>query len=442
MTPVRKQWGYVLLVALLAGSGWLRLPLAQRAEANRKIQNWIGTWAAAPQAPFPMRLQVFSNQTLRLVVHTSAGGRPVRVRISNAFGDQPLLIGSAQVARRNAGADIDPASDRTLTFRGRAATTIAPRSTAISDPADLDVPPLSDLAVSLFFPQATPVSTLHILALETNYVSAGTGDSTSAAKFPVGKTISFWPFLTGADVEASPGSAAIVAFGSSTTDGDGSAQDANRRWPDVLAERLQKDSGRSSQLGVLNEGIIGNRLLSDFHSPHQQGGPFEAAFNQLGPGLGPSGLTRFEPDVLDQAGVKYVISALGINDILFPGSFIPEARRVSAEDVISGNRQLVARARKKGIRVLGTTIPPFENATFHNPVISFFTPEKEKVRQQVNAWVRSSGEFDGVIDFDEVVRDPGHPTQLLPEYDSGDHLHVNDAGNIAQGNAIPLSWFR
>jgi lysophospholipase L1-like esterase len=312
----------------------------------------------------------------------------------------------------------------------------------VSDPVDLDVPALSDLAISLFFPNTTVATTLHILALQTSYVSPETGDSTAAVKFPVARTIVSWPFLTGVDVATSPGGAAIVAFGSSTTDGDGSTKDANHRWPDVLAERLQKDADRGAELGVLNLGIIGNRLLSDSHSPRQAGGPFGTVLEQFGAALGPAGLARFEGDVLGQAGIKYLILALGVNDILFPGSFIPSTESVSAQSLISGNRQLIARAHKKGIRVIGTTIPPFENATFNSPKISFYTPEKELVRQQVNDWIRSGAEFDGVVDFDEVLRDPSHPARLLPKYDSGDHLHANDAGNVASGNAIPLALFR
>jgi lysophospholipase L1-like esterase len=233
-----------------------------------------------------------------------------------------------------------------------------------------------------------------------------------------------------------------VAFGSSLTDGDGSTKDTNRRWPDVLAERLQKEAGADAALGVLNEGIIGNRLLSDIQSPRQAGGPFGAVLEQIGPALGEAGLARFDRDVLAQAGVKYVIVGLGVNDILFPGSFIPATESVSAARLISGNRQLIARAHKKGIRVIGTTITPFENSLFRSPPINFYTPEKEKIRQEVNAWIRNSREFDGVIDFDEAVRDPSHPAQLLPGFDSGDHLHVNNAGNLAQGNAIPITLFR
>jgi len=396
---------------------------------------WIGTWAAASQPARPSSLQTFRNQTVRLIVHTSAGGTKVRIAVSNTFGDRPLVVGSAHVARRTTAADIDPASDRALRFGGTPSTTIAARSMAVSDPVDLDVPALSDLAVSLFFPDAAAATTVHSLALQTNYVSAETGDSTAAAKFPVARTIATWPFLTGVDVEASPRGATIVAFGSSTTDGDGSTRDANRRWPDVLAERLQKSGGRHAELGVANEGIIGNRLLYD--SP-------KSASNPFGPALGQAGLTRFERDVLAQPGVAYVFLALGVNDILFPEfPFTAPAERVPPEQIIAGYRQLIARAHTKHVRIFATTIPPFEDSTFDAAglTLSFYTPERERVRQAVNEWIRRGGAFDAIVDFDEVLRDPARVTRLRPDYAADDHLHVNDAGNVAQGNAIPLSLF-
>lgn len=437
----RRGFLCVLLVAALTFLGAATPPEASSAADRREGQRWVGTWAAAPQFAIPARAQTFRNQTLRLVVHTSIGGKRVRVKLSNVFGDQPLAVGAAHVARRASGADIDPASDRVLTFGGRMSTTIPARSMAVSDPVELDVPALSDLAVSIFLPESTQATTTHTLAKQTNYVSDETGDSTAAARFPASKTIFSWPFLTGVDVAASPRAASVVAFGSSTTDGDGSTRDANRRWPDVLAERLQKEAGGNREIGVLNEGIIGNRLLSDFDSPRQSGGPFEEVFKRLGPIVGQAGLARFDRDVLSQAGVRYVVLALGINDILFPGSFIPASEEVSARSIIDGNRQLIARAHKNGIRVVETTIPPFEGAVFTNPTILFSTPEHEKVRQEVNAWIRTSREFDAFVDLDAVVRDPARPARLLPAYDSGDHLHVNDAANVAQANAFPLKFF-
>ena len=405
-----------------------------RGGKNRGSQKWIGTWAAAPQPAAPGHIQTFQNQSVRLIVHTSVGGKKVRIKISNTFGEQPLVIGGAHIARRAAGADIDPSSDRVLKFGGRESTKIAAGAMVVSDPVDLDAPALSDLAISLFFPEPTEMKTAHILAKQSNYVSLETGDSTAAVKFQVAKTIRSWPFLTGVDVEASSRSAAIVAFGSSLTDGDGTTTDANRRWPDVLAERLQKESEGKKELGMLNEGIIGNRLLHD--SPKGADNPFGAA-------LGEAGLTRFARDVLAQAGVKYVIVGLGINDIAFPAfPFAPASDKVTAGDIIAGYRQLIRRAHEKGVRVIGTTNPPFENSAFTEPKVTFYTAEREAERQKVNEWILRSGEFDGVVDLDKVLRDPSHPTQLLPAYDSGDHLHPNDAGCVAEGNAIPLALFQ
>jgi lysophospholipase L1-like esterase len=404
---------------------------------DTKGKQWIGTWATAPQPPSPRHPESLRNQTLRLIVHTSAGGTKVRIKISNTFGDHPLLIGAAHIARRTDAAQIDPASDRTLKFRGQSSTTIAAGSTVVSDPVGLEVPASSDLAISLFLPEATEVKTTHVLAMQTSYISAETGDFTAEVKFPVAKKISTWPFLTGVDVETSSRGVAIVAFGSSLTDGDGTDSDSNGRWPDVLAQRLQKSAGGKAEMGVLNEGIIGNRLLND--------SPPQAAGGRFGLVLGQAGLTRFERDVLAQSGVKYVIVGLGINDIAFPGSLTPATESIKAESIIAGYRQLIARAHKKGIRIIGTTNPPFENSFLDlgpsAPPMTFYTSEKESVRQKVNAWILGSGEFDGAVDLDAVVRDPSHPTQILPSYDSGDHLHPNNAGCRAEGNAIPLSLF-
>jgi lysophospholipase L1-like esterase len=403
------------------------------ADIDRDAKQWVGTWATAAQPFLPQSLQVYRNQSLRLIVHTSAGGRKVRIKISNTYGDGPLLIGGVHIARRTLAAEIDPHSDLMLKFQGRSSTTVPPGSMAISDPVELNVPALSDLAISLFLPQRTEAKTSHSMAKQTSYVSPEAGDFTAAVKFPIAKEIHTWPFLTGVDVEASASAAAIVAFGSSLTDGDGTTADTNERWPDVLAERLQMGAGRQTEIGVLNEGIIGNRLLHD--SPKGTNNPF-------GAGLGQAGLARFERDVLAQAGVKYVIVGLGINDILFPAfPFTPASEKVSADDIISGYRQLITRGHKKGIRVIGTTNPPFENSAFEGLVTAFYTPERETVRRNVKDWIRSSGEFDRVVDLDAVLRDPSHPTQLLPAYDSGDHLHPNNAGCRAEGNAFPLALF-
>src|SRR5215813_6922884 len=419
----------VLLVATLAVAGLT-------AESNEKDQTWIGTWATAAQPSLP-KVQTYHNQTLRLIVHVSAGGSRVRIKLSNTYGDQPLLIGAAHIARRLTAAEIDPATDRSVKFHGRSTITVPARSTAVSDPVELDTPALSDLAISLFLPESTPATTIHNLAKQTNYISAETGDHTSDVKFPVDKTMRMWPFLTGVDVAASSRGAAIVAFGSSLTDGDGTTTDTNRRFPDVLAERLQEATNGKAQLGILNEGIIGNRLLND-SPPQAVGGRFGAV-------LGESGLARFDRDVIDQAGVKYVILGLGINDIAFPGSLTPGSESITAEMIIGGYRQLIARAHRKGIKIIATTNGPIENGFLSLPppaaAITFYTPEKESVRRKVNDWIRSCHEFDGVVDLDQVLRDPSRPTRLLPGYDSGDHIHPNDAGCAAEANAFPLALF-
>lgn len=437
LRDLRRVFIVVILVLNLINS-----PHISSITKQRGNQYWIGTWAASPQRAIQGGVKSFRNQTLRLIVHTSAGGRTVRVKIANLFSDRPLVIGGAHIARRTDGANIDPTSDRILEFDKKPSLTISAGSLAVTDPVDLDVPALTDLAISLFFPAPTTATTLHILAQQTNYVSPEAGDFTAQMHFPVSKTISFWPFLAGVDVIGFQRGAAVVAFGSSLTDGDGSTKDANQRWPDILAERFQSNGDR--ELGVLNEGMIGNRLLNDSQDLRQLGGPppLGPVFEQLGPALGEAGLKRFDRDVLSQTGIKFVIVALGVNDILFPGSFVPATEGVTSQDLILGYRQLITRAHQNRIRVIGTTIPPFEHALFRDPRFeSFYTPEKEKLRQTVNAWVRSAGEFDGMIDFDMAVRDPKRPTELLPAYDSGDHLHVNDAGNLAQGNAIALALF-
>ncbi len=414
--------------------------------ARKETAAWVGTWAAAAQPSRPPTPQSFTNQTIRLIVHTSIGGTRVRIRISNTYGDRPLVIGGARLARRTTDANIDPAADRILKFHGRTAIKIAAREIMVSDPVDLNVAPLSDLAISLFLPETTTASTSHSLAKQTNYVSADTGDTTGAVKFAVGQKFRSWPFLTGVDVLASGGAAAIIAFGSSLTDGDGTRPDASRRlpWPDLLAKRLQDDRGGRAELAVLNEGIIGNRLLAD--SPHRLivDGP-ETTISRFEGVLGEAGLTRLDRDVLAQPGAKYVIVGLGINDIAFPGSLTSSSESVTAAKLISGYRQLISRAHPKGVRVIGTTNPPFEEAFLNlganSPRVTFYTQEKEAVRVKVNEWILNGGAFDGVIDFDAVVRDPSHPARLLPGYDGGDHIHPNDAGYAASADAIPLSLF-
>ena len=407
------------------------LSAAEPASArDESTANWIGTWAVAAQGQLPGPPKTYRNQTLRLIVHTSVAGARIRVTFSNTFGAQPLVLGRVHVARRITDAEIDPATDRAVTFRGQNSTTVAAGASVTSDPVELAVPALSDLAISFFLPESTAATTAHILAKQTSFVSAETGDCTGEVKFRVAKTLRDWPFLTGVDVTASPRGATIVAFGSSLTDGDGTTADTNARWPDVLAARLQQ-AGHNVDIGVVNEGIIGNRLLND--SPEKD----------WGGALGQAGVKRFERDVLARAGVKWVVVGLGINDIAFPGSLTPAAEIITFESLIAGYRQLIVHAHAQGVRVIGTTNAPFENSFLTNASrhVTFFTAEKEALRVKVNDWILHSSEFDGVVDLDALLRDPNRPTQILPAYDSGDHLHPNNAGCLAEGNAFPLSLF-
>lgn len=407
--------------AMLFAGATLALALAlpgQPAQAqNWSQERWTGTWGTAPAGPpLPANVQTFTDQTLRLIVHTSIGGNRVRIRVSNEFGSTPLRIGAARIGVRGAGSDVATGTDRALTFSGNTSITIPAGAPALSDPVELNVPALGDLAISLYLPGTVQASTIHNTALQTNYVSLP-GDFTAAATLPTQRTITNWPFLTEVDVDST--GPAIVAMGDSITDGTRSTVDTNNRWPDWLARRLQtvRDpvQGLNARLGVVNRGISGNRLLAD--SP-----------NLL---AGRSILERFDRDVLATAGVRYLTLMIGINDI----GNSPNENPISPAELIAGYRQVIARAHAKGIAIFGATLTPFEGA-------GYYSPQKEVVRQAVNNWIRSSDEFDGVIDFDLATRDPARPSRFLPAYDSGDHLHPSDLGYQAMGNAVPLTLFR
>jgi lysophospholipase L1-like esterase len=409
---VLRQLALVLLVAC-------QLVGIASADAARPAPDWISTWIAAPQPPLPSSVDHYRAQSLRLIVHVSAGGSQVRIRLSNLYGNAPLTIGAAHIARRTSGADIDPAHDRALTFGGRTSVVVPAHATVLSDPAHLEIPALADLSVSLYLPKGVAATTVHILAQQTSYVSQP-GDATAAARFPVARRIDMWPFLTGVDVMATQPTFAVVAFGDSTVDGDGSTADANRRWPDALAARLQQ---AGQNVAVLNAGLIGNRLL--------HGSPGGSTF---GAALGEAGLARFSRDALDQAGAKVVIVRIGSNDLGFLHGLAPPSEFMDADDLIAGYRRLVALAHQHGLGIIGSTIPPFENAA----IPGYSTPAKNVIRQRVNSWIRHDGDFDTVLDFDQILHDPSHPARLLPAYDSGDHLHPNDAGYRAVASALPL----
>jgi lysophospholipase L1-like esterase len=407
---------------------------AQEAPAGGTLgalgERWVATWgtgptgAVIPPAPPPTQ---FLNQTLRQIVHTSIGGSRIRVRFSNEFGATRLNIGAAHVARRDTASAIMNGTDRALTFGGQASIMIPPGAAALSDPVDLQVPAFVDLAISIFLPEATSATTFHGSAFQTNYVTAG--NAAAAATLANATTVTSWFFLTGVSVWAAR-AGTIVTLGDSITDGASSNLDANHRWPDVLARRLQPFQ-RVVNLGVVNMGIGGNRLLNPGHAT-------VAPFEGIGPLFGVAALARFDRDVLAQPGVEGAIVLLGVNDLGHPISIAPASEEVTADDLIQGYRQLIARAHQAGIRIYGATMTPFEPTTIPN----YFTPAREEKRQTVNTWIRTSGEYDGVIDFDAAVRDPAAPSRMLPAFDSGDHLHPNDAGHVAMGRAVPLNLFR
>lgn len=401
-------------------------------------EHWVGTWTAAlvgrPQnppppavppttaaapgqaapagPPAPAPFMHFNNQTLRQIVRTSIGGRRVRVVLSNAFGTTPLTIGAAHVALRDKDSAIVTASNRALTFSGRPTMTIPAGAVVFSDPVDLTVASMSDLAIDLYVPGNTSApSPLAYFggALQTSYVSE-TGNHAGTAAFPVVATTPSWFLVSRVEVMAAPSVGAVVAVGDSITAGSRSTPDTNNRYPNHLARRLAE---LPSPMAVLNAGIGGNRVLNE--------GAFGAGINVV---------ARFDRDVLEQTGVTHVIVLEGINDI----GAARDNPSPTAEDLIAAHKQLIERAHTRGIRIFGATLTPFEGA-------AYFSQAGEAKRQAVNQWIRSSRAYDGVIDFDEATRDPGHPARFLPQYESGDHLHPSDAGYKAMAEAIDLALF-
>jgi lysophospholipase L1-like esterase len=385
--------------------------------------HWVGTWAAAQQQAPPANLASpgdpsvigFNDQTVREIVRTSIGGTDVQIHLSNAYSSQPLVIGNATVGVAGAGPAVT-SGPFPVTFDGNAGVTIPPGAEAVSDPLPMPVASLTSLAISIYLPQATGPTTGHALAEQVNYIS-GPGDftgQTDGTAFAQGT--GHWFFLSAVDVRVArhdPGS--VVVLGDDLADGFGSTPGANARWPDFLAARLQQSA---SPMGVLNEGINGNRLLSD------------------SPCLGVSALARLNIDVFHQAGVRTLILEVGENDIGFPvsspdGGCTTPNPVVTAQQIIDGYRQIIVCARAHGLRIIGTTIPPFGGS-------GFWSASSEQERQTVNHWIRTSHAFTAIIDFDKVLRDPANPDQLLPAYDSGDHLHPNDAGYQAMAQAIYL----
>jgi lysophospholipase L1-like esterase len=410
-----------LLVVTLALAGVTQTTAARAAGP----QSWITTWAATPaprwaeELPAPFGVpEVLGNQTVRQIARISVGGDKLRVVISNEFGARPLTIGSASVALSAGGNAIDPASIKALTFNGRSEAVIPPGAPLVSDPVDLAVKPLSSVAVSFYLPKRTGIGSVHWDGVQTGYIS-GPGDMTMAPDFKADSTVKSRLLLSRILTTAKPDSRAIVFFGDSITDGNCSTVDTNNRWPDHIAERLQAEN--YPDIAVVNESYSGDRVLTN--------------------GMGTNALSRFDISVLSHPRVSTVVMMMGINDIGWPGAgaVTPADPEPTAEDVVAGYKQIIDRAHAHGIRFVAVTLTPFIDTFKGTPLSGYYTPEKEKLREEVNAWIRSNKMADGLIDFDKVVEDPNNPKHINPAYDCGDHLHPNDAGYQAMAKAVDLN---
>jgi lysophospholipase L1-like esterase len=396
----------LLLLAILSASAGLL------SGSDHKIDHWVGTWASSPQlaASADQPPSGFADTTLRQIVHVSIGGTRLRIRFSNAFGKTALTIVSVHVAKADAGGAIQPASDKSMTFDGGSPVTIPAGALIYSDAVDFDLAPLSDLAVSIYLRGAPDGITVHSGSRATSYFCVG--NAVSATALPAPQTADHWYFLNGVDVTARDSSSALVVLGDSITDGRNSTTNGNGRWPDELARRLHANKA-TSNVGVLNEGMGGNRLLRD--------------------GIGPNALARLDRDVLTQTGARWLIVLEGVNDI---GACKENCDLESiASDIIGAYSQIIVRAHSQKIKVYGATITPFGRSFYASSAA-------ERARQAANQWIRTSGQFDGVIDFDAATRDPNNLPNLSVASDSGDHLHPNDTGYKTMASSIDLKLFR
>jgi lysophospholipase L1-like esterase len=398
----------------------------QAAPPGKTAGAWVTSWTSVPQQPIPGTAEQFDNQTIRLIVRTTVAGNQLRIRLSNEYGSEPLEIGSVHAARLVIGSSVDSETDRQVTFSHSDSIVIAPGSSIQSDPFDLSVKRSELVAISIFLPHRSVATTTHILALSNGYI--GRGDQSSADIFSSERTIDSRPFLTSLDVWTSKPATAIALFGDSTVDGVGASPDLDERWSDQIARELGRRQFRRN-IGVVNLGIIGNRLLKA--SPVGEGSPF-------GNALGDAGVHRFARDISSIHGASHVIVRIGINDIGFPGSFEKDSVPVTGEMLIGGYRSLIKAAHKRKVKIIIATLAPFKGTKLAD---GFYTEAKEEMRMMVNKWMRESADVDGLLDLDRVLRDQADPSKLNPEFDSGDHLHINAKGNRAAAIAAVAILF-
>ncbi len=414
--------GAVVSTVLVVGSGQ-----ATEQGGGHESPEWVGSWAAAVtrgSATGPTSVAL-DNQSVRMVVHTSVGGHKMRIRLSNLHGDRAIDVGRATVAKPNTAtpalSDIDAASARELRFNGSASAVINRGGELLSDPVDMRVGDDQDLVVSVFFPTPTGMNTVHQTSRQTNFIGAGDLAAAAGGEGYTTELACCWFFLSGVDVLRSDEGGSVGVLGDSMADGNGSKLNGNMRWPDQLTDRLLRV--RHGDIpGVLNLGLAGSRLNHEGNEPGDGGFPGNFA-------LGTNALARMNDDVFSETGLHTVVVDLGINDIWMNNE--------PADKIIASLRQINQQARQRDIQVIMGTLGPFNGLVISGPV---WTPEKEATRNAVNTYLREHRhEFDAVADFDKVLRDPGDPTRLKPEFDSGDHIHPNDAGNKAMAAAIPLN---
>ncbi|KYF90062.1 hypothetical protein BE17_49775 [Sorangium cellulosum] len=400
--------GALVLAAATAGCG---------GDDVAPVGRWTAAWGTTMQgadSPFPdLAPRSFSDETVRQRIVVTASGDQVRLRLSNRFGTQPLELAEVRVAKEASPFVAAPGTDRRVQFSGRPSASIPPASEAVSDGVDLAVSAGDHLIVSIHSAAASEPATWHPFSLTTHAVARGNQAASETLTSPTNITSTYW--LTGVDVESTEPQKVVVMFGDSITDGTSSTMDAEKRTSDRLFARLQADP-ETRMFAVVNQGLGGNRLLRD--------------------SVGPSAVSRFERDVLGTPGVTHVLVLIGINDIGMAG-FVGPAEAATADQMIDGLESLADKARAKGVKAFVGTLMPFEEA-----FPPYYTPEGDAVRQEVNAWIRGNTSYDGVIDFEAAVRDPEQPTKILASFDSGDHLHPNDAGYEAMANAVPLSIFK